>query len=156
MTRTDYIAHLENLRKAVANIIAYDMAVEKAQGKPMLSSIEEDRKKKSDKMLFDLHVRLYEDGAVSERQRREAYLKGDFEQAELTFDIPMGDRVKFEAELNAFADMVKEIAKEPGEDEEEPADGAESPAEEVTPSELPQEEAKAKKARGRKRKGGAK
>lgn len=154
MTRTDYIAHLENLRKAVANIIAYDMAVEKAQGKPTLSGIEEDRKKKTDKMLFDLHVRLYEDGAVSERQRREAYLKGDFEQAELTFDIPMGDRVKFEAELNAFADMVKEITKEPG--EEEAADGAESPAEEATPSELPQEEAKAKKARGRKRKGGAK
>jgi hypothetical protein len=143
MTRTDYIAHLENLRKAVANIIAYDMAVEKAQGKAILSAIEDERRKKTSKMLFDLHVRLYEDGAVSERQRREAYINGDYEQAELTFDIPMGDRVKFEAELNAFADTVKEFTKEPGEEEA---------AEETAPAEEVQE-AKPKRSR---KKGGAK
>lgn len=112
MTRTDYIAHVEHLRNAVANIIAYDLAVEKAQGAAMLSTIEEDRKKKTYKMLQDLHTRLYEDGAVSERQRREAMLNGDMEQGEFSLAfLTSGESRDIKQALDAFAATTERMVK---------------------------------------------
>jgi len=86
MTRQDYIFHLDTLRKGLLELIAFDAKTRKRLGSlTMPEQLEEERAKKTAKMFDDLAVRLYEDGAVSERVKQEKILNGDLEQAEITF-----------------------------------------------------------------------
>ena len=87
MTRHDYIYHLDALRKGLLELMAFDAKTQKRLGKLTNPEIlEEDRAKKTEKMLEDLAVRLYEDGAISERVKTERLLAGDSEQAEFSFE----------------------------------------------------------------------
>ena len=86
MTRQDYIYHLDALRKGLLELMQFDAKTKKRLGalsNPEL--LEMDRAKKTAKMFDDLAVRLYEDGAVSERIRQEKLMRGDVEQSEITF-----------------------------------------------------------------------
>lgn len=86
MTRQDYIYHLDTLRKGIIELLDFDARQKKKNGglsDP--TEIEDERAKKTQKMMLDLSVRLYEDGAVSERVKQDKLTKGDFEQAEITF-----------------------------------------------------------------------
>lgn len=86
MTRQDYIMHLDALRKGLLELMAFDAKTTKRLGKLTNPEVlEEDRAKKTAKMFDDLAVRLYEDGAVSERIRQEKLMRGDVEQSEITF-----------------------------------------------------------------------
>lgn len=86
MTRQDYIYHLDALRKGLLELMQFDAKTQKRLGKLTNPEIlEEDRAKKTAKMFDDLAVRLYEDGAVSERIRQEKLMRGDVDQSEITF-----------------------------------------------------------------------
>lgn len=86
MTRQDYIYHLDALRKGLLELMQFDAKTQKRLGKLTNPEIlEEDRAKKTAKMFDDLSVRLYEDGAVSERIRNEKLLNGEAEQSEMAF-----------------------------------------------------------------------
>ena len=87
MTRADHIAHLDTMRKAVLDVIKFHHETIADNGKlAKPTTLEEDRAKKTEKMLEDLAVRLYEDGAISERVKTERLLAGDSEQAEFSFE----------------------------------------------------------------------
>ena len=84
MTRTEYIAHLEVMRTDVMAILSNHYKVLKAKGKlSRATNLEEDREKKTIKMLEDLATRLYEDGAISQRIREEKIGAGEPEQEEM-------------------------------------------------------------------------
>ena len=86
MTRQDYIFHLDALRKGLLELIKFDQKKKSTDGDlSNPTELEIDRADKTQKMFENLAVRLYEDGAVSERIRTEKMMKGDFEQAEITF-----------------------------------------------------------------------
>lgn len=87
MTRADYISHLDTMRKAVHDIIKFHRETIADNGKlAKPTELEEERAKKTEKMLHDLETRLYEDGAISERVKTERLLAGDREQAEFSFE----------------------------------------------------------------------
>lgn len=87
MTRADHISHLDTMRKAVIEIINYHYKTIGDNGKlAKPTELEEERAKKTEKMLHDLETRLYEDGAISERVKTEKMLAGDTEQAEFSFE----------------------------------------------------------------------
>lgn len=91
MTRRDYIAHLETLRRDVCAIIAFDAAMVADNGtltEP--TPLEEERAKKTHKMMEDLAVRLYEDGAISSRVQTER--SGIPEQSEMNFGKKKGGK----------------------------------------------------------------
>lgn len=91
MTRDDYIAHLEVMRTDVIAILSNHFRVLKAKGKlTKATDLEEDRNKKTIKMLDDLATRLYEDGAISRRIRDEKILAGEPEQEEM--DLTGGEK----------------------------------------------------------------
>lgn len=107
MTRQDYINHLDALRKGVSKIIKFDREEkDKNGGLSNPTPLEEERAKKTQKMLDDLVVRLYEDAAVSEKVKQEKLLAGDLEQAELTFPDEMAEK--------AAEDMEKRAKKKGG------------------------------------------
>lgn len=84
MTRSKYIAHLEVMRTDVMAILGNHYKVLKAKGKlTKATNLEEDREKKTIKMMEDLATRLYEDGAISQRIRDEKILAGEPEQEEM-------------------------------------------------------------------------
>lgn len=86
MTRTEYIAHLEVMRTDVMAILSNHYKVLEAKGKlAKATNLEEDRNKKTLKMLADLATRLYEDGAISQRIRDEKFRAGEPEQEEMDF-----------------------------------------------------------------------
>ena len=75
MTRQDYINHLDALRKGVEKIVKFDQEEKDKNGR--LSNptpLEDERAKKTQKMLDDLVIRLYEDAAVSEKVKQEKLL----------------------------------------------------------------------------------
>lgn len=84
MTRTEYIAHLEVMRTDVMAILGNHYKVLKAKGKfAKATTLEEDRNKKTIKMMDDLATRLYKDGAISQRIREEKIRAGEPEQEEM-------------------------------------------------------------------------
>ena len=86
MTRTEYIAHLEVMRTDVISILNNHYNVLKAKGRLTKATyLEEERNKKTLKMLEDLSTRLYEDGAISQRIRDEKIRAGEPEQEEMDF-----------------------------------------------------------------------
>ena len=91
MTRRDYIAHLNCMRDLVIKIIKCDIDKKKEDG-PLagMTGLEEDRSKKTLKMLDDVETRLYEDAAISMRIMEEKRNAGDFEQAEFSFSSSVG------------------------------------------------------------------
>lgn len=113
MTRQDYIFHLDKLRQAVVEIINHDRKCKELNGDiNQPTALEEDRAKKTGKMFDDLVVRLYEDAAVSEKVKQEKLLKGEFEQAEISFpDIPEKKEEEPKAEKPAKAAKKKGGAK---------------------------------------------
>jgi hypothetical protein len=65
-------------------ILGNHYKVLEAKGKLTKATIlEEDRNKKTIKMIEDVATRLYEDGAISQRIREEKILAGEPEQEEL-------------------------------------------------------------------------
>ena len=86
MTRTEYIAHLEAMRTDVMAILSNHYKVLEAKGNlAKATDLEEDRNKKTFKMLADLATRLYEDGAILQRIRDEKFRAGEPEQEEMDF-----------------------------------------------------------------------
>ena len=84
MTRSEYIAHLEVMRTDVMAILSNHYKVLQAKGKlTKATNLEEERNKKTLKMLEDLSTRLYEDGAISQRIREEKIRAGEPEQEEM-------------------------------------------------------------------------
>lgn len=84
MTRTEYIAHLEVMRTDVMAILGNHYKVLNAKGKlTKATTLEEDRNKKTIKMMDELATRLYEDGAISQRIREEKIRAGEPEQEEM-------------------------------------------------------------------------
>lgn len=85
MTRTQYITLLDELHLAAKRVAKLRNAEIQANGKPVLSPIEEDRQKKTDKIIDDLVDRLYEDGAICRRVAQENAEAGITEQDEFEF-----------------------------------------------------------------------
>ena len=84
MTRTEHIAHLEVMRMDVMAILGNHYKMLEAKGKlTKATNLEEDRNKKTIKMIEDVATRLYEDGAISQRIREEKILAGEPEQEEM-------------------------------------------------------------------------
>lgn len=99
MTRQEYILHLDHLRKGVIDLMDYNMDYVRRHGKLANPTIlEEDRAKKTQKMFDDLVIRLYEDGAVSERVKQDKIAAGEFEQAEISFPDTFEEAEAEEAE----------------------------------------------------------
>ena len=86
MTCAEYIAHLETMRRMVLDILNLDIRVLETKGKFLKANhLEQDRNKKTIKMMEDLAIRLYEDGAISRRIRDEKIESGELEQGEMDF-----------------------------------------------------------------------
>ena len=84
MTRTEYIAHLEVMRTDVMAILGNHYKVLNAKGTlAKATTLEENRNKKTIKMIDDLATRLYEDGAISLRIHEEKIRAGEPEQEEM-------------------------------------------------------------------------
>lgn len=90
MTRQDYIAHLDHLRKGVVDLMEYDAKKKEADGDlANLTILETDRAEKTQKMFENLVTRLYEDAGVSEKVKQEKLMNGEPEQTEISFaDVP--------------------------------------------------------------------
>lgn len=85
MTRQTYIHHLDDLYAAVQQVMQVRAKAIQTHGVFKPGGIEEDRAKKTDKMIEDLAIRIFEDGAVSRRIREENIANGRLEQEELDF-----------------------------------------------------------------------
>ena len=87
MTRQDYIAHLDHLRKGVVDLMEYDAKKKEADGDLANPTIlETDRAEKTQKMFENLVTRLYEDAGVSEKVKQEKLMNG--EEADLLVTDP--------------------------------------------------------------------
>lgn len=85
MTRSDYIEMVESLRHGINRLISERKGfLDEKGGLTDAKLIEINRAQKTEKMMNDLAVRLYEDGAVSERIRNETYIRGG-EQMEIDY-----------------------------------------------------------------------
>ena len=102
MTRQDYINQLDALRRGVLKLRDFDKKQRDLNG-PLVgaTTLEDDRAKKTQKMLEDLTVRLYEDAAVSEKVKIEKLEAGDMEQAEMTFTDEMAEKAAEDMEKRA-------------------------------------------------------
>lgn len=108
MTRKDYIAGLEEIRKQVKQIGAAFRAVDLTYA----TGMESYRRKKTTKLVADLCDRLYEDIAISAKVAADNAEAGIGEQGDL-----------FEEAANAEAAKAKDKAKaRPGADEAEVVD----------------------------------
>lgn len=83
MTRNQYINHLDKMYAAVMEVIKLQADTQKTYGTFHTGGLEDERAKKTEKMLLDLAQRYYEDGAVSRRIREEHLERGEAEQDEL-------------------------------------------------------------------------
>lgn len=94
MTRKDYIAGLEEIRKQVKQIGAAFRAVDLTDA----TGMESDRRKKTTKLVADLCDRLYEDIAISAKVAADKAEEGSGEQGDL-----FEEAQKAEAEQTARA-----------------------------------------------------
>ena len=94
MTRKDYIAVLEEIRKQVKQIGAAFRAVDLTDA----TGMESDRRKKTTKRVADLCDRLYEDIAISAKVAADKAEEGSGEQGDL-----FEEAAKAEAEQAATA-----------------------------------------------------
>lgn len=85
MTREKYIRHLDDLFGAVKQVMHIHAEAIKTYGVFKPGGMEEDRAKKTEKMIEDLATRIYEDGAVSRRIREENLANGNLEQEEFDY-----------------------------------------------------------------------
>ena len=97
MTRKDYIAGLEEIRKQVKQIGAAFRAVDLTDA----TGMESDRRKKTTKRVADLCDRLYEDIAISAKVAADKAEEGSGEQGDL-----FEEAQKAEAEQTARADAA--------------------------------------------------
>lgn len=132
MTRSEYIAGLEEIRKTVKQIEAAFAAVDLTDA----TGMESDRHKKTRKLIGDLSVRLYEDIAISAKVAADNAEAGIGEQGDL---FEGAEAAEAEAEAETVSTPLALPAPEP-EPEPEPA---------------PEPETKTGKGKNRGKKGGA-
>lgn len=94
MTRQDYIAGLEEIRKSVKEIGQAFAAVDLTDA----TNMESDRHKKTKKLVADLCDRLYEDIAISAKVAADKAEAGQGEQGDL-FDSATAEKPAEEAEV---------------------------------------------------------
>lgn len=99
MTRKDYIAGLEEIRKQVKQIGAAFRAVDLTDA----TGMESDRRKKTTKLVADLCDRLYEDIAISAKVAADKAEEGSGEQGDL---FEEAEKAKAETEQTARADAA--------------------------------------------------
>ena len=102
MTRKDYIAGLEEIRKQVKQIGAAFRAVDLTDA----TGMESDRRKKTTKLVADLCDRLYEDIAISAKVAADKAEEGSGEQADL-----FEEAEKAEAEQRAATATEAEVVE---------------------------------------------
>ena len=116
MTRQDYIAGLEEIRKQVKEIGAAFGAVDLTDA----TGMESDRHKKTKKLVADLIDRLYEDIAISAKVAADNAEAGIGEQGDLFDDAAKAAQAQGATE--AKAEVVDVPALEYKPDAEKPAD----------------------------------
>lgn len=94
MTRQDYIAGLEEIRKSVKEIGQAFATVDLTDA----TNMESDRHKKTKKLVADLCDRLYEDIAISAKVAADKAEAGQGEQGDL-FDAATAEKPAEEAEV---------------------------------------------------------
>ena len=99
MTRKDYIAGLEEIRKQVKQIGAAFRAVDLTDA----TGMESDRRKKTTKLVADLCDRLYEDIAISAKVAADKAEEGSGEQGDL---FEEAEKAQAGAEQTARADAA--------------------------------------------------
>lgn len=82
MTRQEYIAGLEYILKQVKELGAAFAAVKPGN----VTIMEKDRNRKTSKLIADLHVRIYEDIAISAKVAADMVAAGIGEQGDLFED----------------------------------------------------------------------
>ena len=87
MTREEYIACLEEIRKTVQKIVKSLAAVDLTDA----TNMERDRLKKTEKLVCDLADRLYEDIAISAKVAADKAEAGIGEQGDLFADANIND-----------------------------------------------------------------
>ncbi len=117
MTRKDYIAGLEEIRKSVQKIGQAFAAVDLTDA----TNMESDRHKKTKKLVADLCDRLYEDIAISAKVAADNAEAGIGEQGDL-FDDAKAAKAKEAATPKAEEAEVVEVKMLPAPKPEEPAD----------------------------------
>ena len=118
MTRKDYIAGLEEIRKSVQKIGQAFAAVDLTDA----TNMESDRHKKTKKLVADLCDRLYEDIAISAKVAADNAEAGIGEQGDLFDDAAKTARAKEAATPKAEEAEVVEVKMLPAPKPEEPAD----------------------------------
>ena len=118
MTRKDYIAGLEEIRKQVKEIGAAFGAVDLTDA----TGMESDRHKKTKKLVADLCDRLYEDIAISAKVAADNAEAGIGEQGDLFDDAAKTAKAKEAATPKAEEAEVVEVKMLPAPKPEEPAD----------------------------------
>ena len=92
MTRTEYIAHLNDLHLDFSRLIKKNADFINDCGSLRdATELEVERSKKTTKMMHDFATRLYEDSAISMRIRKEKLAAGEFEQSEMDFGSTQED-----------------------------------------------------------------
>lgn len=118
MTRQDYIAGLEEIRKQVKQIGTAFAAVDLTDA----TNMESDRHKKTKKLVTDLCDRLYEDIAISAKVAADNAEAGIGEQGDLFDDAAKAAKAKEAATPKAEEAEVVEVKMLPAPKPEEPAD----------------------------------
>ncbi len=118
MTRKDYIAGLEEIRKSVKEIGQAFAAVDLTDA----TNMESDRHKKTKKLVADLCDRLYEDIAISAKVAADNAEAGIGEQGDLFDDAAKAAKAKEAATPKAEEAEVVEVKMLPAPKPEEPAD----------------------------------
>lgn len=102
MTRKDYIAGLEEIRKSVKEIGQAFAAVDLTDA----TNMESDRHKKTKKLVADLCDRLYEDIAISAKVAADNAEAGIGEQGDLFDDAAKAAKTKGKAKPAEEAEVV--------------------------------------------------
>ena len=146
MTRQDYIAGLEEIRKQVKKIGAAFAAVDLTDK----TGMESDRRKKTTKLVADLCDRLYEDIAISAKVAADNAEAGIGEQGDLFDDAAKAEKATAAKPAAEEAEVVDVPALEYKPEAKKP--DAEKPADEPKP-----DKGKGKKSsKGGKKSGGKK
>lgn len=118
MTRQDYIAGLEEIRKQVKQIGTAFAAVDLTDA----TNMESDSHKKTKKLVADLCDRLYEDIAIGAKVAADNAEAGIGEQGDLFDDAAKAAKAKEAAKPKAKEAEVVEVKMLPAPKPEEPAD----------------------------------
>lgn len=123
MTRKDYIAGLEEIRKQVKQIGAAFRAVDLTDA----TGMESDRRKKTTKLVADLCDRLYEDIAISAKVAADKAEEGSGEQGDLFEEAQKAEAEQTaraaEANTATDAEVVEvKLLEAPKPEAEKPAD----------------------------------